>query len=71
MPVYTNKAAHREEPKPIPWRKRYDAEVYGDGGWTLFHDVNRIVATGKNKNKLIRVLAIALAVRRDMRKHKS
>jgi hypothetical protein len=69
MPVYTDKADNREEPKPLPWNKRYDAEVYGDGSWTLFHDVNRLVARGKSKNKFMRFIAITRAVRRDMRKH--
>jgi len=64
MPTYQQRPDGTWGPAPsLPWALGYDAEVTGQR-WSLF-DRDRLVASGTNRTRIGRALAMRRAIRRD------
>lgn len=64
MPTYQQRPDGTWVPaSSLPWAPGYDAEVTGQR-WELF-DRDRLVASGSNRTRLGRALAIRWAIRRN------
>jgi hypothetical protein len=50
---------------PLEYSSGYDVEVSSHGDWQLYRDGDHLVATGRNRSRLMRMISIRIALWRD------